>query len=257
MRVAEIAYSPVKGLGLLYPAEIELTRLGMPGNRQFFLVDEHRQMVNGKRLGELVRIVPELDAAANTLTLRLPDGDEVRDVVQLGDELFASFLGRPRKGRLVIGPWDAALSEWAGQPLHLIAPAKGLVGVDRGVGGAVSVAATASVDRLAHELGLDSLERARFRMLFWIDGLEAHAEDAWVEREVALGEATVRFQGHVGRCVVTTQNPATGHTDVDTLAGLKAYRDNAATTAPLALGIWGEVKTPGRVRLGDPVHVLS
>jgi len=259
VRIAEIAYSPVKGLGLLYPSEIELTPHGMAANRRFFLVDDHHQMVNGKRLGKLVQVVPELETAGNELTLRFPGGPSVSDVIQLGAEIHASFLGRPRKGRLVIGPWAAALSEWAGQSLHLVAPAEGLVGVDRGVQGGVSVASLASVERLAKELHVETLECARFRMLFWIDSpeLEAHAEDDWVGREIALGETTVRFRGHVGRCVVTSQNPATGQTDVDTLGGLAAYRDPAETTAPLALGVWGEVVRGGRVRLGDQVHILS
>jgi MOSC domain-containing protein len=256
VRIVEIAYSPVKGLGLLYPTEVELTPLGVASNRRFFVVDDHVQMVNGKRLGALVRVTPQFDQTENRLTLCFPDGGQVSDVVELGDEIVASFLGRPRAGRLVNGPWSAALSEWAGQPLRLAAPAEGLVGVDRGVAGGVSVGSLASTDRLAQVLGVDAIERARFRMLFWVDGLGAHEEDTWVGSHVGLGEALVRFRGHVGRCVVTTQNPINGTSDLDTLGGLSAYRDPALTTSPLALGVWGEVVSSGRVRLGDAVQVI-
>jgi uncharacterized protein YcbX len=255
VRIVEIAYSPVKGLGLLYPPEVELTALGVASNRRFFLVDERRQMVNGKRLGKLVQVKPELDDATNRLTLRFPDGGVVSDLVQLGEAVETSFLGRPRPGQLVVGPWGAALSEWAGQPLRLVAPAAGLVGVDRGVAGGVSLASLASLERLAQALGVDTIDRSRFRMLFWVDGLGPHAEDDWVGSQVGLGEAVVQFRGHVGRCAVTTQNPATGVPDLDTLGGLQAYRDPQATTAPLALGVWGEVVRGGRVRLGDSVEV--
>jgi uncharacterized protein YcbX len=257
MRIVEIACSPVKGLGLLYPSEVELTRLGVASNRRFFLVDERLQMVNGKRLGKLVQVTPELDEAESRLTLRFPDGGVVSGQVERGDAVETSFLGRPRSGHLVDGPWSAALSEWSGESLRLVAPAAGLVGVDRGVAGGVSVASLASVERLAQVLGVDTLDRARFRMLFWVDGLEPHAEDAWVGNQVALGEAVVEFRGHVGRCAVTTQNPRTGQPDLDTLGGLQAYRDPAATTSPLALGVWGEVVKGGRVRLGDPVQPCS
>ena len=65
------------------------------------------------------------------------------------------------------------------------------------------------------------------------------------------------FHGHVGRCVVTSQNPSTGVPDLDTLGGLKSYRNPAETTAPLALGVWGEVVKPGRVRLGDSVGLVD
>lgn len=251
----EIAYAPVKGLGLVYPSEVELSLRGLASNRRFFLVDEHLQMVNGKRLGSLVQVKPEIDEAANRLTLRFPAGQVVGAVIELGEPVTTSFLGRPRRGRLVHGPWGAALSEWAGQSLRLVAPAEGLVGVDRGVAGGVSLASLASVERLAEVLGVDRIDRNRFRMLFWVDGTDAHAEDAWVRRQVQLGEAVVRVQGHVGRCVVTTQNPASGLSDLDTLGGLKAYRDPEATTAPLALGVFGEVVGGGRVRLGDSIEV--
>ncbi|MBV9174663.1 MAG: MOSC domain-containing protein [Chloroflexi bacterium] len=257
MRIVEIAYTLVKGLGLLYPSQVELTPAGVASNRRFFLVDEHLQMVNGKRLGKLVQLEPELDEADNRLTLRFPDGACVSDVVELGESVQTSFLGRPRRGQLVNGPWAAALSEWAGQPLRLVAPAPGMVGVDRGVAGGVSVASVASLERLAEELGVDTIDRARFRMLFWVDGMESHGEDAWVGREVVLGDAVVRFRGHVGRCVVTSQNPRTGLSDLDTLGGLSAYRDPSATSAPLALGVWGEVASGGRVRIGDLATVRS
>lgn len=255
MRVVEIAYSPVKGLGLLFPPEVELTSRGLASNRRFFLIDEHRQMVNGKRLGALVRVKPELDEEDSRLTLRFPDGTLVSEVVEPGEAVETSFLGRPRPGRLVHGPWSAALSEWAGQPLRLVSPAGGHVGVDRGAAGGVSVASLASLERLAQALGVETIDRDRFRMLFWVDGLGAHEEDAWVgdHDQVEVGNAVVQFRGHVGRCVVTTQNPATGQSDLDTLGGLQAYRDPAATTAPLALGVWGEVVRGGRVRIGDAV----
>lgn len=189
MRIVEIAYSPVKGLGLLYPSEVELTALGVAANRSFFLVDEHLQMVNGKRLGKLVQVKPELDEAENRLTLRFPEARLVSGVVELGQPIESSFLGRPRPGRLVNGPWSAALSHWAGAPLRLVAPAEGFVGVDRGVAGGVSLASLASLARLAQALNVNTIDRGRFRMLFWMDGLGPHAEDAWVGSEVAPGRA--------------------------------------------------------------------
>jgi uncharacterized protein YcbX len=255
VRVVEIAYSPVKALGLMYPTEVDLTGSGVANNRRFFLVDDHLQMVNGKRLGKLVLVNPELDESGNRLTLRFPDGRVVADVLVFGEEVETNFLGRARPGRLVNGPWDSALSAWADQPLRLVAPTVGFVGVDRGVAGGVSLASVASLEPLAHALGVDSIDRGRFRMLFWVDGLEPHAEDAWVGSEVEIGETVVQFHGHVGRCAVTSQNPSTGQPDLDTLGGLKSYRGPAATTAPLALGVWGEVIRSGRVRLGDLVHV--
>ena len=70
-------------------------------------------------------------------------------------------------------------------------------------------------------------------MNFGVEGIDAHEEDGWRGRRVQVGDAVVIPQGNVGRCVITTQNPDTGCTDLDTLKGLAAYRSGAETTEPL------------------------
>jgi uncharacterized protein YcbX len=97
----------------------------------------------------------------------------------------------------------------------------------------------------------------RFRMLIEIDGVEAHAEDRWVGREVRLGAAKVEFGGHVGRCVITTRDPDTGAVDLPTLKMLGSYRLDLDTTEPLAFGIHGRVLEPGTVRVGDAVTPMD
>jgi uncharacterized protein YcbX len=57
--------------------------------------------------------------------------------------------------------------------------------------------------------------------------------------------------------VVTTQNPDTAISDLDTLKGLAAYRRDIETTEPLPFGVHAAVATPGRVRVGDPVGLVS
>src|SRR5439155_5233209 len=104
---------------------------------------------------------------------------------------------------------------------------------DRGRGGAATLLATASLDVLAETLGGGRVDGRRFRMNFGVEDVAAHAEDAWLGRRVAVGDAVVVPQGNVGRCVVTTQNPDTGRTDLDTLKALAAYRVGIETTEPL------------------------
>ncbi len=54
---------------------------------------------------------------------------------------------------------------------------------------------------------------------------------------------------------MTTQDPDTGAVTLDTLRVLRDYRGDVETEEPLPFGVWGEVVTPGRVRVGDAVLV--
>jgi uncharacterized protein YcbX len=127
--------------------------------------------------------------------------------------------------------------------------------------GAVSLVSAASVQRLAAEgrgessLGDGGIDTRRFRMLVEVDDLGAHEEDGWVGRSVRIGDALVRFEGHVGRCLITGRDPETGVSDLPTLDWLGQYRLGLDTTEPLALGVYGRVLREGAVRVGDPVEL--
>jgi hypothetical protein len=93
-------------------------------------------------------------------------------------------------------------------------------------------------------------------MLFEIDGVAPHDEDEWLGTQVQVGDAVLMLNGDVGRCVVTTQDPATGVTDFDTLGTLARYR-REGRNEPLPFGVYGAVAVPGRVRVGDSVQPLQ
>ena len=254
--VTRISCAPVKGLSLTHPAEIELEQDGMRENRRFYLIGETGRLVNGKALGTLTQVVAESDADGTMLVLRFPGGDVAAGGLGLGSAVETNFYGRRVTGRVVEGPWAAALSEFAGARLRLIRADEAGAGSDRGARAAVSLVSAASLQRLAAEAGVASVDDRRFRMLFTIDGVAEHDEDGWVGREVRVGDAVVRWRGLVGRCAVTTQDPDTGVPTLDTLRLLRAYRGDLPTDEPLPFGIWGEVVAPGRVRLGDVVEPL-
>jgi uncharacterized protein YcbX len=116
-------------------------------------------------------------------------------------------------------------------------------------GEAVTIVSTASLERIEAEAGRD-VDPRRFRMLFHVDGCEAHEEDAWFGRRVQIGDAVVRVVELVERCVVTTRDPATGERDIDTLALLKRYRGS------IDFGVRARVERPGTVAVGDSVEPL-
>jgi len=256
-RVAWISFTPVKGLRLRQLEHVEVTEDGIPGDRAFFLVDGDGTMVNAKRLGSLVTVVAEHDAAAGRLALRFPDGREVVGSVELDDPIPVRFFRMTLEARPLRGAFSAALSEHVGAALRLVAAPAARAGVDRGREGAVTLLSTASLERLRAEAGTtEPVDPRRFRMTFGIDGVAAHAEDDWCD--VRVGEALVRVRGNVGRCAVTTRHADSGVVDFQTLHHLAAYRrDGIATTEPLPFGVHARVLEPGRVRVGDPVEPLD
>lgn len=249
--VTALSTTAVKGMRISPAPAIELDQLGARRNRAFYVLDERDRMVNGKQIGELQAVATRY--ADGELTLRFPAGTIAHDRVRYGETLQTGFFSRRYRARLLVGPWSRALSEFVGRPLRLVEPVE--PGVDRGRAGVVSLISQASVRRLGEEADVDRLDARRFRMLIQIDGVSAHEEDSWVGRRVRIGPALVAMHGHVGRCLVTSRDPETGEIDLPTLDLLGRYRRGLASTEPLPFGIYGEVLTPGTVRVGDPVGV--
>ena len=253
-RVSWISLTPVKATMLHLVDEAELLESGVRGDRRFYFVTEGGRLVSNKDHGQLQLVRADYDSEADALSLRFAGGEVVAGEVARGRDVDTVFHKRPRTAREVVGPWAGAVSELLGQPVRLVEP--DLPAQDRGRGGGATLLAASSLGRLAQQLGVDAIDGRRFRMNFGVEGIDAHAEDGWRGRRVQVGAAVVVPQGHVGRCVITTQNPDTGCTDLDTLKGLAAYRSTAETTEPLPFGIHAAVAEPGQVRVGDPVTQL-
>jgi uncharacterized protein YcbX len=250
--------TPVKATRLHVVDRVELGPKGVLENRRFYVIDDRGRMINSKIAGELQTVIADYSHGDRTLKLSLPDGRVVDGSVRLGDEVDVRFFSTQRRGRVVEGPWSEALSQVAGRPLRLVEPSSPGGGVDRGAGGAVSLISRASLARLAEVGGVETLDSRRFRMLIEIDGVDAHAEDRWVDNgSVRIGGAVVAFTGHVGRCLITSRDPESGVVDLPTLDLLGSYRDGVDSTEPLPFGVWGRVVTPGTVSLGDEVAPLD
>ncbi len=252
LTVSGLALTPVKAMRLRAVASVDLTSSGARGDRCFYVIDERARMVNGKPFGELQTVVADYDERRDELALTFADGERVSASVVCDGEIRTSFFGVERIDRLLHGPWSDALSERIGRPLRLV---QTRVGVDRGVEGAASLISRASLARLARAAGTGSVDARRFRMLIEVDGAEPHEEDAWVGRRVRVGTALLSFNGHVGRCAVTTRNPDSGLVDLNTLRALSSYRHGHPSSEPLPFGIYGAVLEPGTVSVGDRVSV--
>jgi len=256
-QVAWIHVAPIKALAIQELQEVEIDRLGVENDRRFCIVDEDGRMLNAKRVQRFVAVRPRFDDATRSLALDMPDGTTVAGAIELGRAIAVTIYGRSVPARVVDGPWAEALSLLADRPVRLVrfdAPGEGVDRADEGAG--ASLLAEESLRAIAEAAGVTArVDPRRFRMLFGVAGVPAHAEDTWIGSRVRIGSAVVIPGGNIGRCAVTTLDPRTGVSDLDTLAALAKYRGEKVTSEPLAFGVWARVVQAGLVRVGDAVNV--
>lgn len=247
--VTALHTAAIKGTRVVSVEQVVLDERGAAGDRRFYVADDRDRMRNGKQLGMLQAVTAQLDDGR--LRLGFPDGSAVDGEVELGEPVSTQFFSHQVVGRLVLGPWSAALSEYCGQRLRLLETGSA---VDRGAKGPVSLVSRGSLRRIGEQAGTGPLDVRHFRMLMEVDGVAPHAEDGWLGRRIRVGGAVLRFDGHVGRCLVTSRDPETGEVTVPTLDLLRAYRTGLDSTEPLPFGIYGRVLRPGTVRVGDTLE---
>jgi uncharacterized protein YcbX len=222
--------------------QLVLHERGVVDDRIFFLVDDAHQSLNQARRLPLCQATAAFDG--EILSIVLPDGSLVVGETPTGERFTAGFdMQSTIEATLVPGPWRDALSGWAGEPVRLARAADGRGGWS---GFAASLIGTPTIDAL----GLGPIDPRRFRMMIQTAGGAPFEEDAWVGRDVRVGDAVVRVVEECIRCAVTTVDPDTGERDVDALRAMITAKGAAN------LGVYCDVITPGTIRLGDPVAPL-
>lgn len=246
--------TPVKSMRLHHPEEVRFEAFGVPGNRDFFPITDEGRLFAGSDLGTLVQIQADHDEERDTLRLRFPDGTQVEGPASGdGQALDVNFYGRTVPAHVVEGPWTEPLSRFARRDLSIARADRPGDGNDVRP---VTLVSLASVEELARRgESSEALDPRRFRMTFEIDGTGAHEEDTWDGRRIRVGEAVLLVEAQVPRCVVTTQDPATGVRDFPTLSVIKRYRGVTADRE-LPFGMYASVLEPGQARIGDPVELL-
>lgn len=261
MHVAALYHYPVKSLCGQAVDVLRLDALGPLDDRRWMLVDAAGTFVTQRMHGQLVRIRARSDGVQ--LQLNLPDGqilgfeasdvqvsvrvwrDEVPALLATGpSETLSAYLGVPV--RLVRLP-DA--------PVRRIDPAR--VPEERFVGFAdgfpILVTHQASLAAVESWVGRP-LDMRRFRPNIVIAGADPFAEDHW--QSLQIGEVVLDLVKPCSRCVMTTVDPDTGVREADGQP-LKALSLHRKTAEGVIFGQNALHRTPGVLRVGDPVRVLA
>ncbi|MGH7357691.1 MAG: MOSC domain-containing protein [Candidatus Rokuibacteriota bacterium] len=251
--VARLSTTPVKSLLLHHPEEILLEPFGVAADRRFYLVRQDGRLLAGLHHGPLALVRAEWGAGRDRLALTFPDGEVVEAEVALAEPVLTDFWGHRVEGRVVEGPWAAALSRFASRAVRLVKAEEPAGGVDAEP---LTLVSSESIAELARRAGAEALDGRRFRMLLEIEGCAPHEEDTWAGRRVRIGGAVVEIGGPVPRCATTTRDPSTGRRDFDALREIAEYRGKREGKK-VDFGVYARVIEPGRVRVGDPVEPVT
>ncbi|GGO88577.1 MOSC domain-containing protein [Nocardioides phosphati] len=254
-RVTRLSITPVKGLQLHHPTSIEITPRGVPGDRQFLLVDAAGTLQSCTHHQALLPLRAAYDAAQRRLSVSRSGevllSGEVEDGAPVDIDLHGLRTGRASH---VGHDWDDLFSTVLGKPVRLLrahAPAYDVC--------PATLVGSASVAELARRAGLEAVDARRFRMLVEFAGGEPHEEDTWQDREIAMGSAVLRGGGLVKRCAATTRNPDSGAVDLQTLRQIIGYRGRQETVlgpGP-AFGVYADVVEAGTISVDDVLTLGS
>lgn len=247
MRVESVGYAAVKGTRHLTRDRVELTGDGVVGDRRWCFVDVAAgQVLRTVQNPALVTAEARVDGDVVTLTAPgLPEASAIPEPT--GETVACDYWGRSVPVALLDGPHSELGSRLLDRPVRLAEAPPGEVVY----AGAVSVVAVESLAALGDRLGV-AVDGQRFRpSLVLRTGVAAFAEEGWVGRDLAVGDAVVRLRRRTPRCAVTALDPATGERDLPMLTAL-AERPLTESREP-GFGLDGDVLRPGVVRPGDGV----
>jgi uncharacterized protein len=183
----------------------------------------------------LAKLETAFDVDTQTLTIETDDGVCVRGVLSTveGRQAIEAYMARVMAADLrgaprVVFAQGHSFSDVAEKCVHIVS--------------------AGSLRVLEADMGVP-LDPLRFRPNVIIEGLPAWAELDWIDRDIRLGEVTLRAFKRTVRCAATDVNPTTAARDArvpDALYGLLGHRD---------FGIYARVITAGTVREGDALAV--
>jgi uncharacterized protein len=262
-QVSEIRRYPVKSMGGELLAEVELSSLGVAGDRRFAVRDIGTgKVISAKqpKLAGLLGCSAALDSGG--LSVRVGDRSFALASRDELDTALSELLGRAVRLEAATGDDGVYESYWP----EIDGLALSDVTTDFPIGmstekgtfvdlAALHVVTTASVDHLRSLAPSSKITMDRFRPSIVIEGGAegSFGENDWSGRTARLGSATLSFTMAAPRCVMTTVAQGSLPRDNAVLQTLAAHNriefDGFGNFA--CLGAYAEVTAPGTVAVGD------
>ncbi len=282
-RVAEIWRHPVKSMGGERLSAARLCERGIPGDRAWAVRDETRGGIRGaKKIPALMRCraryLAEPDAGtAPAPEITLPDGQRLRaDAADAGARLSealgtkvtlwpllpASELEHYRRGAPdhadVATELRAIFGREPDEPLpNLSLFPPDLFQYESPPGTyfdafPLLLLTDASLRRLQALAPDSAIDVRRFRpnLMIASEGAEGFPEIAWAGRRLRVGDAVLSVTVPCPRCVMITHA-------FDDLPRDPALMRTVVREADQNVGVYASIETPGAVRLGDELRLLT
>ena len=236
---------PVKSLQGEQLDDVRVEGDGLLGDRRWGIRDQRTgRILTARRRPELLGAAGAYDGDLPVITL--PDGRTAVGPGRSTDDLLSDWLGSPVSLVASVGG-DAGRAEYFADATDDTSRAiEWTMPVGRYVDAApVLLLTTASLRAAAalHPDGVWDPRRFRPNVLIEVEG-EDWVEDRWVDQPLQLGTARLVPTEPCVRCtMVTRPQPGLG-ADVDVFRTLARHHHGL-------FGVWCDVLTPGRVRMGD------
>lgn len=114
----------------------------------------------------------------------------------------------------------------------------------------ISIGGSASLAAFARATNTESDAR-RFRLNIMVTTTTAFAENQWRGAKLQIGEAVIEIMDDVERCAAVNVDPASATRQPDHLATMRQAFGHSY------FGVFGRVITPGAVRCGDRVSIIT
>ena len=256
MQIESLYRYPVKGLT---PAPLEAASLSpgrcIPWDRAFALAQGDANLdtahpawiskVNFLCLAKnpaAARLRASFDEAAGTLRIHDPAGEDLiaSPFTPEGSATLTTYLTAFLGPKARYGT-DGQTPQFHHFPQHSFCDHKTQV---------ISLIGHGSLAALEDAVGAPR-EKLRFRANIYIENIEPWAEFGWLGKILAIGDVRMVVQERIDRCPATQVNPDTAEKDANPVKELREHFGH------IDMGVFAEVLTPGEIKPGDEITILT